>query len=443
MSSRRRTPPVASLTSSRRDVIPRTFHRVWVGGEMPSEFVGTGDTWLAHNPGWTLHTWTDDDLPALQNQALFDAAPSLVESRLIGRFRSNLARLELLYRFGGVYLDTDFVALAPIPDRYQQAECFVGRESPQFVNNGIIGAAPGHPWLKKVIDAIPESVRSQPGKPSNVTCGPHLFTRLLDDTVTVIPTAEVYPYPWQHARDRRRVSLRGAWAHHLWAGSRPQVSVLVPWQAGCPIRERNMEWVVARLRREHPDWQVVVSEQSGEGWSRARALVENLPRTFGKIIVVHDADCWVPSLSDAVEETWEQQRWTVPHWNVHRLTEDATVRVLGGAEPNPAMPTVERPYRGVRTGGVVVMPRELFEQHPPDVRFVGWGGEDEAWGHRLMTLAGQPLRSREPLYHLWHPPAERLTRRMGSVENETLAAQYRRATGNRKLMEKVVNGIPE
>jgi hypothetical protein len=337
-----------------------------------------------------------------------------------------------------VYVDCDFVALQPIPDRYLDARCFVARESPQFVNNGIIGATPKHPWIRQLIDAIPESVMSQPGKPSNVTCGPHLLTRLLDDSVTVIPTKEVYPYPWKAARDRTPVELGDAWAHHLWAGSRPQVSVIVPWRSGCLHRETSMRYVVDRLRREHPDWQVVLADHPGDVFSRAQAVVSALPRTFGKTIVVHDADCWVPALADSVEESWQTGSWVVPHWSVHRLTEEASADVLGGLEPHDRMPTVERPYKGVRTGGVVVLPRDMIEAHPPDVRFRGWGGEDEAWGHRLMTLVGRPLRSREPLYHLWHPPAPRLNRRVGNVENETLANRYRAAAGKPDDMRKVV-----
>jgi inositol phosphorylceramide mannosyltransferase catalytic subunit len=99
-------------------MIPRIFHRVWVGGSMPADLARLGDSWLKHNPGWEMRLWTDDNLPVMRNQEIYDRASELVESRLLGRFKSNLIRLEVLEQFGGVYVDCDFEALKPIPKRF-------------------------------------------------------------------------------------------------------------------------------------------------------------------------------------------------------------------------------------------------------------------------------------------------------------------------------------
>ena len=408
---------------------------------MPPQFEATGQSWLDHHPGWLLTTWTDGTLPTLRNQAIYDDAENLVESRLFGRFRSNIARLELLYLLGGVYIDCDFVALAPIPERYLTGQTFVARENDRFVNNGIIIAKPGDPYLQSVIEAIPGSVRSNPGKPSNVTTGPHLLTRLLTEDVGTIPTHEVYPYHWREADDVEH-DLGDAWAHHLWAGSRQQVSVIIPWRAGCPYRERSMRYVTERLASEHPDWQVTLVDSDGDPFSRAEAIQRGLRKSFGKIIVVHDSDVWVDDLPSAVAQVRSEALWAVPHLHVHRLNEDASERYMAGAREFTAQDYAERPYVGVRCGGVVVLKREVVEQVPPDARFRGWGGEDEAWSLALRTLVGEPWRSSEPLWHLWHPPQQRKSRAVGNEQNLALLKQYQAAKGNVLKMRRLVDGKP-
>jgi hypothetical protein len=408
-----------------------------VGGDMPSEFVKTGESWLRHNPGWEMKLWTEENLPTLRNQSLYDDAPRLVESRLLGRMRSNIARIELLHMFGGVYVDCDFVARKPIPKRYLDTDCFLPLERDPFVNNGLIGCVPGHAYMARIIEAMPESVKRQPGKPSNVTTGPHLLTRLLDDDVTIIPTEEVYPYAWQEALDGTGKVGRKAWAYHLWAGSRQQVSVIVPYREVNPERARSCEYVVGRLKAEHPDWQVTLQDSSGEKFSRAEAIVRGLYRSFGKIIVVHDSDSWCDGLNEAVARVAQGTKWAIPHGKVHRLDSDASERLLEGSE-GILGPCHEKPYRGVPAGGIVVVARDAIEACPPDVRFQGWGGEDVAWGTALKSTVGEPWRGESPLLHIWHPPPERRTRASGSAENDALMFRYTRIGRRPSMMRRVV-----
>ena len=68
-------------------------------------------------------------MPPLRNQDLFDAAEHPAQ-------RADLARFEILLRFGGVYVDTDFEALAPIQARLEDVECFVARDVPPLGRHG-------------------------------------------------------------------------------------------------------------------------------------------------------------------------------------------------------------------------------------------------------------------------------------------------------------------
>jgi len=206
--------------------------------------------------------------------------------------------------------------------------------------------------------------------------------------------------------------------------------VVIPWRAGCPHREAALGWLCARLAATRPGWVVTVAETAGGPWAKARAVGPAVAVSDADVVVVHDADVWAEDLPAAVAAVeGGAARWAVPHGPVVRLSEAATRLVLDGGEPAdvPAAEFAEDPYRGVAGGGIVVLARRTALDVPLDPRFEGWGGEDYAWGLALRWMAGPAWRSEGPLWHLWHPPQERLTRRVGSRASEQLRGRYRRA----------------
>jgi hypothetical protein len=76
-----------------------------------------------------------------------------------------------------------------------------------------------------------------------------------------------------------------------------------------------------------------------------------------------------------------------------------------------------------------------------DPRFVGWGGEDIAFGWALDTLAGPHTNLGAPLYHLWHPLA--VDRRKASPETDRLAGRYAEANGKPEAMRALIDGAPD
>jgi len=56
----------------------------------------------------------------------------------------------------------------------------------------------------------------------------------------------------------------------------------------------------------------------------------------------------------------------------------------------------------------VVVPRNIYEQiNGFDEKFVGWGGEDNAFYHAAKIVGGDVLRMEGDVFHLWHKPASR------------------------------------
>jgi hypothetical protein len=59
----------------------------------------------------------------------------------------------------------------------------------------------------------------------------------------------------------------------------------------------------------------------------------------------------------------------------------------------------------------------------------------------LEALAGSCVRGRDPLYHLWHPPAPRDSRRIGSDANAALERRYIVAMRSDQQMRELVSEV--
>lgn len=173
-------------------------------------------------------------------------------------------------------------------------------------------------------------------------------------------------------------------------------------------------------------------------WSKGTAVADALTRTDAEVLVIADADVWVPSIPQAVEAVASGQPWVVPHRYVHRLDRRSTEAVLTIKPTCTPNKLTQPPYQGVIGGGVTVLRREVYEDCPLDPRFLGWGQEDESWGLALRTLHGEPMRFDAKLYHHWHLPQERLDRRTGSLEGRALWRRYGAAFGKPDAMRALI-----
>jgi mannosyltransferase OCH1-like enzyme len=143
-------------------MIPHIIHRIWLEDPMPPAVRRFGDRWRELHPTWEVMDWTSRGyvealgLPAGDVRARAKAV-------LPGdwkRFEADVLRLELLYRFGGLYVDTDVEPLIPIDALLDGHKCLVAR-SPQTdgygyhaITNCVVAAAPNHPWIKALLDGL-------------------------------------------------------------------------------------------------------------------------------------------------------------------------------------------------------------------------------------------------------------------------------------------------
>ncbi len=159
------------LRGKKSPKIPKVVHFIWLGPKpFPAESVENVRTWMAHHPDWTFKFWTDRERPVpcrgMQKILVKDAPFSRLEkcfsqSQNYGE-KSDLLRYEILFQEGGVYVDHDANCLRSFHDLHTTYDFYCGLETPHepFVGrtitcgNGVIGARPNHPAVKRVIEII-------------------------------------------------------------------------------------------------------------------------------------------------------------------------------------------------------------------------------------------------------------------------------------------------
>ena len=152
-------------------MIPRVFHRIWLGPDsMPEEYVRLGQGWKRNHPDWEHHLWAETNLPTdFERHEVYELLRRPAE-------RADILRLELLHRLGGVYVDADMESLQPIEPLLDGVSCFLGALDSGRVSNAVIGAVPGHPLLARAIAEL--RPRTTFGPVDREGTGPLLIERL-------------------------------------------------------------------------------------------------------------------------------------------------------------------------------------------------------------------------------------------------------------------------
>ena len=187
---------------------------------MPEEFRAYGESWLKQHPGATMQLWGDDNLPPMRNRDFFDAAPTYAS-------KSDILRYELLWQFGGVYLDTDFECVQSIEGLLVGVEDFAADEFLMRARLaiGLLGSVGKSPLFAALIEGLPASIAEHGHADPPTSTGPGYFTRNVDAycarggvAPTIFPASYFYPYSWREPH-RRFEKFPEAYAVHHWAHS--------------------------------------------------------------------------------------------------------------------------------------------------------------------------------------------------------------------------------
>jgi FkbM family methyltransferase len=160
---------------------------------------------------WQVMVWRD---PVAHDGYLLEHYWDRVNS---GAQLADLVRLDVIYRYGGVYVDSDLKLLRALDDLVSNYDFFIASEDGSSLTNAIFGATKHHAAVLKLIQELTDNEPDWT-LPPNITTGPEFYASNLKwrKDVSVLPRESFYTYNWN---EQSRPSHRCAYGEHLWAHS--------------------------------------------------------------------------------------------------------------------------------------------------------------------------------------------------------------------------------
>lgn len=189
-------------------IIPKIIHQIWIGNNSrPALWM---DTWqidyIKKYPEWKYMLWGDKELDQLNmiNKDLYNAEPTLYG-------KADIARYEILYLYGGVFIDADSVwindnNLDDIINLGKDTGFIVAYETEKknLIANGTIFANKNNDLMLGLIYTLRNTYHKRQNLEAYQVTGPELMTticKLNQDKITVLPHSYFYPIFWDNISD--------------------------------------------------------------------------------------------------------------------------------------------------------------------------------------------------------------------------------------------------
>jgi hypothetical protein len=206
-------------------MIPKIIHQIWIGSlPPPTECM---NSWSNKHiaTGFQYRLWTESDFAAdIETKC---SAQIALCRELCGV--ADIMRLEILYKYGGIFVDADSVCIEPIDDTLlENNTAFAAFENesmrPGLIANGTMGFVPGHPLLRDMIAEIASGVLDLaiPVMRAWQVLGPSLLTRFVESglypDMTVYPSHLFMPAHFEPT-SKKYTGHRKVYAYQYWCTS--------------------------------------------------------------------------------------------------------------------------------------------------------------------------------------------------------------------------------
>lgn len=131
-------------------MIPKIIHYCWFGGNpLPELEQRCLASWHEHMLDWEYKWWNEDTFD-------ISSAPLYVRQAYEARkfaFVSDYVRLWALEKFGGLYMDVDFMVYRPFDELVDKYAAFAGYEGSKRnpVMQGVIASEPHGAWVRDML----------------------------------------------------------------------------------------------------------------------------------------------------------------------------------------------------------------------------------------------------------------------------------------------------
>ena len=262
-------------------MIPKIIHYCWFGGNpLPEEAKRCIDSWKKYCPDYKIIEWNESNYDVNSNEYMKAAY-----NEKKWAFVSDYARVDVVYRYGGIYMDTDVELIKPLDKfLYQKLYCGwefrdplldkMGKSYENSVNFGLgFGAEKEHPALKKILDLYQNlSFYNEDGTLNLMSC-PHYQTEILkqfglDDT------------------KRTRQKLQDdivVYEEEVFSPKSPLTGKITITDKTVSIHQFSMTWINEKERKlQNIEWNL--TERFGYGFAHMFSKIISLPYRVEKKI---------------------------------------------------------------------------------------------------------------------------------------------------------------
>lgn len=129
-------------------MIPKKIHYIWLGGEKPNSLNSAIRTWEKHASDYSIIEWNERNLPYFDNDFYREAL-----ERKDYAFASDYARLKILEKYGGVYIDTDMYLLSELSPILRDRELVFGILNRDYIfSTSLIACVPNQDFIKEALE---------------------------------------------------------------------------------------------------------------------------------------------------------------------------------------------------------------------------------------------------------------------------------------------------
>jgi hypothetical protein len=173
--------------------IPKIIHQLWIGDKAPP--INLMNTWKDKHPEFEYIYWNEAEI--LKRGIVFECQDKINEIEEING-KADIMRWELLYKYGGIFIDADSICIEPLDPLLLLNKSFAGYENElvrgagwsqlkevlgstqPLIATGTMAFPPGHDLPKLAIEWIKQNpvCKAKSGWRAWVTVGPGMLTRL-------------------------------------------------------------------------------------------------------------------------------------------------------------------------------------------------------------------------------------------------------------------------
>ena len=199
--------------------IPKVIHYCWFGKKTKTRLIiDCIESWKTKLPEYEIKEWNESNYKS--DSFFFKKSMALKKYA----FASDYARFDILYKYGGIYLDTDMLMIKGLNDLLEN-NCFFGYETQNNISCGIIGAVKNNNKIIKFVLNELDTVSSESYfksysivKVLNIIINIHK-NEGLDLELIAYPIDYFYPFPYESNESPDKFISPNTYSIHLWNAS--------------------------------------------------------------------------------------------------------------------------------------------------------------------------------------------------------------------------------